>query len=206
MKVILSLIVFILAGTVQANQNHLLPVPAYDSYGYTQAVFESLIGDTQAEFWMVVRPSFSLEYAVILHQYEDVWRLEKVTAKDKIWAWKDIGEGRSVLDIKSTKDVTREYIAVNKHDLGKIILAWKSVLKTTRYSESELSGRDGTTYQFYSHHQLFGQTWSPSEGLPLMLVNLGNALKELVTLNESERQVAWVNANDIASEIISEQP
>jgi hypothetical protein len=223
MKAILSIIIITLAGLVHANPNHLLPVPAYDSDGYSQAVFESLIGNLRPEIWMVVRPSFEEEYAIILYrdiEYEeasgvityprkmirDDWRLSKVMAKKKIWAWKEIGGGQSELDIKPTKDVAKHSIIVNKKDYEKVVLAWKSALKTTRYPINKNLGLDGTTYQFYAHYQLFGQTWSPKEGLPLMLVNLGSTLEEIIKAKENDRRAVWVKANGIANEIINQQP
>ncbi len=191
-----------LTGAVKANSNHLEPVPAYDSSGYNQAVFKSLIGNIRAKLWMVVRPSFSKEYAIILYEHKNEWRLEKVTAKEKIWAWKKADEGRFVLDIKTTKAVDRKFTIVDKEKLHKIVLAWNSALKTTRYSENNLQGMDGTTYQFYSHYQTFGQTWSPTEGLPLFLVNLGKKLEEIVTIDKTEREKALKKATDIAIKII----
>jgi len=211
-----------MTAMVHANPNHLLPVPAYDSDGYDQAVFKSLIGNVRPEIWMVVRPSFEEEYAIVLYrdiEYEeakgdmtyprkairDEWLLSKISATQKIWAWKDIGEGRSILDIKPTDDVVKDSIAVNKADYEKIISAWKVALKTTRYPDSKNMGLDGTTYQFYAHYNLFGQTWSPKEGLPLNIVNLGAALEDIIKTKEN-RKSALIKANEIANRIINTNP
>jgi hypothetical protein len=49
-----------------SSPNHLVPIPAYDQDGYDQAVFHALIGGGLPKLWMVCKPSFSPEYAVIL--------------------------------------------------------------------------------------------------------------------------------------------
>ena len=53
------------------NPDHLEPIPALDANNYNQAVFSSLIQDVQPQLWMIVKPSFSPEYGLLLvHEVE----------------------------------------------------------------------------------------------------------------------------------------
>ena len=218
-KVVTVVILLVLSRVTLATPNHLVPIPAYDSRGYSQAVFESLLGNSRPKLWMIVRPSFAKEYALVLHhkvEYErkdgqltspvkkvrEEWRLERVEVQQKIWRWKVDEYGHQVLDIQPTDRVTSVSTPLNIAEFQHVLEAWRAALKQTRYPENEVPGYDATTYQFYSSHNLYGQTWSPDSGIPLMLVNLGKALEEFVRIEESGRPEVIEKANAIAERLL----
>jgi hypothetical protein len=184
--------------TVAGNPNHLEPAPAYDPNGYHDAVCRSLVGQDVGELWMVTRFSFSPETAVVLrHEVErnpksgktesDKWVLEYTKAKSMIWQWKETSGRQMELDIKVTNDVFRQRVEVSQSFVDAISKPWEAVVRQTRYATEGYRGLDGVTYQFYHHYALFGETWSPNEGLPLMMVNLGRALGELARSSPKTR-------------------
>ncbi len=202
-----------------SNPNHLEPMPAYDPDGYDQAVFRSLVGDDLGELWMIVKPSFNPEYAVIVrHEIEyaksddpfdrriesEKWVVERAEAKKQIWQWKDIGGGRSVLDIKVTKDVIRSRVEITKEFASQMFSAWQSVLRSTRYPDEDYRGLDGATFQFYCHHNLFGEVWTPRTGLPRMLTDLGFQLAEVATATDEGRPDSIAKCVEIAKKITAE--
>ncbi len=213
---------YVLAQTVQANPNHLEPIAPYDSLddGYHQAVFTSLIGKSYTFLWMIERPSFTEEYAVVLRydaKYDPNdarpaenpetkpggWYIERVAAKEKIWRWKSFDDGHLELDIKPTEDVTR-YRAYITEDFAKVLQeAWQSTLLLTRYGETRVIGLDGTTLEFRSG-DLFGETWSPKTGLPAMLADLGRKLSTVALSDENSRYTRLAEAEKLASKIVKE--
>jgi hypothetical protein len=208
--------------------NHLEPIPAYDPDGYDQAIFKSLLGKEPGEIWMIGRPSFSTEYAVTIrheityapaHKSEDAfvdrviesekWVVEYAEAKKKIWRWKDLGGGKMELDIKATKDVSRFRAEITHEFVLALIDAWRSVLLQTHYPREDNDGLDGVTFQFYCNPNLFGQTWSPSGGVPLLITNLGHKLGEVAKADIKSRgpliSECIAMAKKIASPIKPEQ-
>lgn len=176
------------------NPNHLEPLPAYDPDGYNQAVFQSLIGDDPGELWMVAMPSFGPEYAVVLRHVvtysnpekpsartitSEEWIIERVEAKKQIWRWKEIDGGRMELDIHATKDVIRQHSVVSKEFASQMFSAWESVLRRTRYTDQDYRALDGVIFQFYCHHNFFGEVWTPRTGIPSMLTELGLRLADV---------------------------
>jgi len=201
------------------NPNHLEPIPAYDPDGYNQAVFKSLIGEDAGELWMISKPSFSTEYAVILRHVviyvnpDDVvdrkvetekWMVEYVEPKKQIWRWKEIEGGKSVLDIHVTKEVTRRQVEVSKEFSSTMSDAWTSVLRKTRYADTGYQGFDGATFQFYCHYHLFGEIWSPNSGLPAMLTELGEKLAEVAKAEVQDRSKLIAECTALAMKIKAE--
>lgn len=206
------------AADIPRNPNHLEPIPAYDPDGYDQAVFRSLIGEDPGELWMVGKASFSPEYAVIIrHEItyaksddpfdrkieSEKWIVEYAEAKKQIWRWKEIGGGRSVLDIKVTKDVVRHRAEVSKEFSTTMFDAWHSVLRKTRYPDTDYRGLDGATFQFYCHN-LFGEIWTPNSGLPSMLTDLGQKLAEVAKAEAHNRSKLVAECTVLAKRIKSE--
>ena len=202
-----------------SNPNHLVPLPAYDPDGYDQAVFQSLIGDDPGELWMIGKPSFDPEWAVILrHEVEyaksddpfgreiesEKWVVERVEPKKQIWQWKEIEGGRSVLDIQVTKDVVRHRTEVTKEFASQIFSAWEAVLRRTRYPAEDYRGFDGATYEFYCRYNLFGEVWNPRTGLPRMLNELGLHLADVATTTDEGRRNAIAKCVEAAKEITAE--
>lgn len=202
-----------------SNPNHLEPMAAYDPDGYDQAVFKSLIGKDLGELWMIGRPSFGPEYAVILrHEVtysnpeepfdrtisSEKWVVERVEAKKQIWRWKDLEGGRMELDIHVTNEVIRQSSEVTKEFASTMFSAWESVLRRTRYPGEDDRGLDGVTFQFYCHYNLFGEVWTPRTGLPNMLADLGHRLADLAKAGDEARPTLVAECVEIAKKITAE--
>jgi len=185
---------------VRANPNHLEPIPFSDDTGYRHAVFASLIGAAPASLWMIERPSFSAEYAVILRrevEYDpndtrptplrrvtrEQWFVVRVIAKDQIWRWKHADNNRLVLDIRPTEDVEIHCTPVTKDFAQTLEQAWWSVLQLTRAPKESYRFLNGTTLQFGCGY-LSGEIWSPKSGLPAQLAELGRNLGTLALSGE----------------------
>jgi hypothetical protein len=212
----------------QANPNHLEPIPPYDPLdiddthrSYVQAVFTSLIGKGWLpSLWMIERPSFSREYAVMLwcmieydpNDTRPLWRreikrkqwvVEHVTPKEKIWRFKPVGDSSEVPDIRPTKDVERHRTPITEDFAKAVQEAWLSTLQLTRYAEDQRAGLDGTTLEFYCDG-LFGETWSPDGGLPAMLPDLGRRLRALALSDEKGKEPFLAAAGNVARKIAKE--
>jgi len=201
------------------NPNHLEPVPAYDTDGYDQAVFRSLIGDRPGELWMIGKPSFKPEYAVILRnhiEYEEggdpldrkkkseKWIIEYVETKKKIWQWQEIDKRHMKLDIHVTKDVKRKGVEVTDSFAEVLKKTWLNVLEQTKYTKMPYRGLDGATFQFYCHYNLFGEIWTPRSGIPSMITDLGHKLVKLANSNLSERESLIAECVSLAKKINAE--
>jgi hypothetical protein len=221
--IVSSVLLCMLIQRVQANPNHLEPIAPYHSFtdtGYHQAVFTSLIGKHLTCLWMIERPSFAKEYAVILwndNEYDPNdtrpaerpeakrrrWYIEQVAPKEKIWRWKTIDNVHFELDIKPTEDVERHRVYITE-DLAKALQeAWLRTLQLTRYGENRTVGLDGTTLEFCSDG-LFGQTWSPTTGLPAMLAGLGRKLSAVALSDEKNRDFLLAEAESLARKTAEE--
>lgn len=215
-----SVLLCALSQKVEANPNYLEPIRAYDDTGYDEAVFKSLIGDAPASLWMIERPSFSREYAVILRrevEYDpndtrpaplrrvarEQWFVVYATPKEMIWRYKRVDSYQLVLDIEPTKDVETQCIPVTREFAQTVEKAWWNVLQLTRTHEGYYRGLDGTTLQFGCGY-LSGETWSPKTGLPAMLADLGRKLGTLARSNEQERASLLAEAESLARKIAKE--
>lgn len=181
--------------TVNADPNHLEPISPYsdDSDGYYKAVFDVLVGHGRPECWMICRPSFKPEFAIILHKVqanpdkEDpfalnstwTWMLESVTVEHQIWKYNEEPGGKLTLDLRKSIVPIRRSVEVSS-DFGEAILrSWRAVLRLTRYSEDPDQGLDGVDYDFQAGGY-FGTTWLPKDGLPAELVKAAVEMKVLV--------------------------
>lgn len=234
--IVFSVFLSLFIQRVQANPNHLEPIPPYGfldmdgtSEEYRQAVFTSLIGrGWLPSAWMIEKPSSSREYAVVVwrsseHGPNDThpgeikrrqWVMEYVAPKEKIWRYKpeshDTRPPKNVggrvpapsLDIRVTKDVERHRVPITA-ELAKVVQeAWLSTLQLTRYAEGggRGLGLDGTTLEFCCG-DLFGQTWSPTTGLPAMLAGLGRKLSAVALSDEKNRDSLLTEADSLARKI-----
>lgn len=196
--------------------NHLKPVPAYEVDGYSQAVFRSLIGDKDdAKFWMVAKPSFKAEHAVILSMETKVtprdeihatteWTVEYVEVKKPIWRYKETGERAMKLDIQVTKEVTCSRAKVSAAFGEAMVAACEPVLKLTRYAEDFPYGADGTRYQFSCGFDCFGETWSPEDGIPKLITDLGLKMGEVAKANEEDREPLIKQCMEMAGKLKAE--
>jgi hypothetical protein len=218
--IVSGVLLCVLAQKMQANPNHLEPIRAYDHFGYDEAVFKSLIGEASASLWMIERPSFSREYAVILRrevEYDsndtrpaplkrvtrEQWFVVYVTPKEMVWRFKRIDNYREELDIRATEDVETQCIPVTRDFAQTMEKAWWNVLQLTRTSADHDQGPDGTTLQFCCGY-LSGEIWSPETGLPAMLADLGRKLGTLARSDEKERSPLLAEAESLAHKIAKE--
>lgn len=192
---------FLFAGVNAEQPNHLVPIPAYDRDGYNQAVFQSLIGQKRSELWMITKPSFMPERAVILRHILSAtddpfadkfksgkWFVEWVEAKKQIWQWKKLDGGRMQFHIAETDDLNKSSVEVSHEFAASMIDAWRSVLIQTRYLKGDYRGLDGTTFQFCCDYDFFGEIWSPQTGLPKLITELGIELGELAKAKPESRE------------------
>ena len=208
-----------------SKNNHLVPIRPFDDQ-YNRVVYESLIGEVNAELWMMTRDSFSPERAIILESEEVAeasndklnislklskrkqskrkWFLKEVQANQMIWLQGNNKKESTFSGFYVTKDVTikRREIAYEKYRA--VIKAWTAALKTTRYPEKYLPGLDGITYQFYARHNLYGETWSPQENIPFDLVQLGNILTRILHRPKNEEEGLLIWANQTAEKLLQE--
>ena len=199
-----------LLGQNQTEPDHLVPVPAYEHDDYGNSVFHTLIKQRLPELYMIVRPSFSVEYAVSIGS---IWsegfpkkrlryEIEYTEAKRPIWNWKQLPGGRtSVLDIKRDTPINSVKFEIPQQAAEQLIAAWKHVLYETKYPRNPTLGCDGTTYEFYAHYNLFGSTWSPGSGSPLLMVELGDALVEYARSEPQTRQQILPKCIELAKKV-----
>jgi hypothetical protein len=220
--IVSSVFLPLLIQKAHANPNHLEPIPPYDSLdvdgttlGYRQVVFTSRIGKGWLPpLWMIERPSFSREYAVVVwcsseHDPNDThpreverkqWVVEYVVPKERIWRFRTVGRGRVLPAIRPTRDAERPRVPitpdirptkdVERHrvpiteDFAKALQ--EAWLSTLQLTRYAENGRHGLdgTTLEFCCGDLFGQTWSPETGLPAMLADLGRKLATLAQSNE----------------------
>ncbi len=185
--------------------NHLLPLQSDDPYSYHRATAMSLVGRQRALLWMIAYPSFSPEYAVVIRQIEAAtnnvgsaedklleqgqWIVEYVEVKNKIWG----NSGQILSDAEVSENVKRWQVPVTEDFAMNIREAWVRVLKLTRPpTRRGLSGKDGTTFEFYAYPNLSGQTWSPTTVLPKNFVKLGHRLRDLAWSLPEDREALQV--------------
>jgi len=205
------LTIFLLTSSALRASDYLVPIAPFNDL-YNQVVYESLIGETNSELWMITRPSFSPEQAIILESVtaEDKNQrgvngkklfLKEVLANEMIYKYKKIDDQHHVLDLKKTNNVTIKRIEIDKTQYETIIKAWTAGVRKTRYPENSYGGLDGTTYQFYASYNLYGETWSPKQGIAYNLVGLGQLLSAIVNQpNNTEKLLE--RANELANEIL----
>jgi hypothetical protein len=174
----------------------------------------------EPQVWMIGLPSFSPEYAVILYSEFELpdlqnggkwdpddkrrWILEVATATQRIWHWKEHPQGYVgpvELDPRRNVKVERIDIPVEKHIAIKLEEAWTAVTRQTRYPDKQYGGgADGETYQFYAG-RCFGETWSPTDGLPAALVQSAENLIKIAKAAPEKRDGLWKNALNEAEKI-----
>ncbi len=145
---------------------------------------------------MIAKPSFSPEYAVILGRVWDKniskkvirYELKWVRAKRQIWHMKQIkGTNSYQIDPLKNPGVDQKTIEFPAYAALEISKAWSRIIRQSRYPSEPIVGLDGAIYEFYSHFNLFGQTWSPESGAPALMVDLGEALIAYVRSKEGDR-------------------
>ena len=198
MRQAIIIFIFTAAGCLGqvTNPNHLEPITPFDSDGYYQAVFDSLIGKEPSVLWMICEPSFKPEFAVVLRKVpaktasttpvgsekKQEWYLEEVSAARQIWHYKEYPAnytGTIELDLLKNVKVDRKRLKIDESVADTLEEAWTSVTRKTRPNNGNYLGTDGVTYLFYSDGH-YGGTWCPEVGLPAALVDLSNCLIKLL--------------------------
>jgi hypothetical protein len=179
------------------SQNHLEPIRPFDRTGYVDVLLESFVGNKSPELWMIVTPSSNLPYAIILYKNNGKYFLTSAEAKEEIWKFKKVGD-HYALDLKPTKNVEFKSNSFELHELDEIINYWVTGLKLTRYAPERATGKDGTTYYFFSKGKLYGQTWSPKTGFTLDFVKLGEVLRQLSIKSIKDKSEMLIKAKELA--------
>jgi len=199
--IILTFLIFA-SSALRAN-DYLVPIDPFAGL-YNQAVYESLIGETNSELWMITRPSFSPEQAIILES-ETIEDKNKHTITSQKWFLKEVLANEIIIkdisDIKKTDNVSTKRIEIKKSQYENIIKAWTAAVRKTRYPEKSNRGFDGTTYQFYASYNLYGETWSPEQGIAYNLVGLGQLLIAIVNQPKNTEKLL-IRANELSNEIL----
>lgn len=174
------------------EEYHLEPIAPYDPDGYNQEVLQTLIGDSLGELWMVAKPSFNPEYAVIIRHERDAenivdymekrftvdrWLLQFRKVERQIWA--NRGKPATTTDFQVEIDVAFA---------SRIKDVWAKVLEETKYEGAVGPTIDGVCYQFYCGPALFGEVWTPPGGIPRRLADLGDKLGELARSPADQRR------------------
>jgi len=176
--------------------NHLEPITPYDVYGtgYEQCVYETLVWDCSPEAWMIARPSFRSEYAIVLRKTptgdssEPHYTLEYAIAQQPIWNDRKAEGGQLEVDLRRNVTVDRQIVNQDPATTEKLLSTWRAVIEQTAYGDNECMGLDGETYDFYVHFDLFGGTWSPKTEVPRLMVESGQLLIEYVTATKVEER------------------
>ena len=168
----------------------------------------------------MVLPSHEPEYAVVAYKEisyhkaqgklafplrvsSEAWFLERVEPRNRIWRWSESTDDELVLDIQITRDLLRQRIPIDPADLETAEKAWFAVLSETKYTNTDRTRLDGTTFQFYVQPGLFGETHSPSEGPAYSLMLLGELLARAVLAPEQDRQELLSRIDNLAKEILN---
>jgi hypothetical protein len=175
--------------------NHLVPIPAYNycCYGYEDIVRKTLIKDRFPEAWMMVLPSFTPEYAVVLRKVEPedstgvYYELEYAAAEQQIYNLMDVRDGIMDLDPRKDVKVNRQVTRLPNDLAANLVDTWKAIILQTKYAEDWPGGLDGEIYEFYVYCSYFGETWSPDSGIPKMMVDCGHLLIDYVKGSDSDR-------------------
>ena len=190
--------------------DRLEPIPPLGfQASYNQAVHTALIGEKEPLLWMMVEPSFSPEYVVLIDcdwtkKYPPQLlsaRLQCVEAKKQIWHWKpkEPGSTQEVLDYLTNPGTDRREIDFPLDATSEIAKAWSHALIETRYPKPEglVIGADGDFYSFFVNSNalsnlygkpMYGTVWSPQDGPTAQLANLGEDLIKYVKAQEKDRQ------------------
>ena len=179
-----------------AEPDHLVPVNPYPGEShvrYTDQLRSHFKLDHLFFAQMVVRPSFSAEYAVRL--YGDGNQIDTTHQCFLTHFAADKSIYHSMPENNDKKEQRKVAIAVTTVEISKPLATrieqlWRRMLLRTRYPEEGGSGLDGTTFEF-SIWYVYGRTWSPHERKgPLLLIELGESLIDYCKTAPAERPAA----------------
>jgi hypothetical protein len=200
--------------SVSANSKHLEPLP----FIAPSPVITSLLHGTSPKLWMIVLPSSSTQYAIILDEedeYKETTTGYEITnrqffikyasfkqrPKIKRQTDRHVGEYE---EINISDDIEHYELRLDEGFASTIEEAWASVLIQTKYPENRgyrLGG--GTTYVF-NCERYYGRITSPNSGLPAMLVELGSKLSLLAKSSDKDRDSIQNQCLEIATNILEQ--
>ena len=166
--------------------DHLVPVNPYPGdwhVRYSSQIRSLFKLDPFFFAQMVVRPSFSGEYAIRLHGTNTD---NEITTTEKFFLTYSIASKNIWYSMPGHNDQKKQQnvtIAVTTVEFPKPLATrihqlWKQMLLRTHYSEQDTDGLDGTTFEF-AIWSAYGKTWSPDERKsPLLFIELGDSLIE----------------------------
>ena len=156
---------------------------------------------------MVVCPSFSAEYSVLLVRDKtdpldessvNIPTLKCVFADKSIWY--SMPENNSEKEQKEVH-VTTQTVKLPKPLASRLLKIWGRMLAGTRYPPGFNFGFDGTTYEFAIPGK-YGETWSPQEQTsPFLFAELGKSLVELCKSSPENRDSATKEVEMKASQL-----
>lgn len=175
----------------------LVPFGVNSPGGYDAVVFETLIGHSYTDGWMLVKPSFRPEYAVLINRKLDnvkagttldaiPFQAEVVTVKAMIWNYDQVSPAKWNLVIRKDVPVERTRVDLSNAEAESFLDAWFAGLRGVRYQDDSSPGNDGVIFDFHSKDR-YGSTWSPNDGAALLMINSGDCLKRYVTSAEPLR-------------------
>lgn len=152
---------------------------------YFRATRDALVGPSEY-CWMIVLPSFSPEYAVLLKSRpaESASKrfqlfFEVVRAQKPIFGWEDLGGGRSRACYDRMAGVTRVAKDIGQQDADLLAEVSFAAFQRMRVPKAPRIGLDGTTYLF-CFDRYSGKAWSPDAGDAAALVDAWTAAREYV--------------------------
>lgn len=216
------LIIALVRNRVEAQDrpNHLVPIPPYLGDYHRQVYRHLLAEDARRGPWMVVFPSFQVEYAVQLlplgSSDEGVGRAEIRVTRSNLELWAVYGPpppppppgskqgakrpGPSRVKIRTFKEILPA-------DVAEIVMkAWRHALLGTRIPEHSDLGCDGAFYHFYYPPHMYASTWSPEGGLPAEMVELGEALCRYTEAREPKKAAFLAEVQRCARSILAAKP
>ena len=166
----------------EIKMNYLEPISSYlfahdYSQSYAIRIRRFLFKNHEGDNWvkMVVLPSFEPEYMFSLEQKNNGYYIQASKANKQIYSNKDLKDDKIT-------NRSRKCSIKMAQELKKL---WCDVLLKTRYPQEKPHGFDGVSYYFSAFKSgdglvgsplgwVEGKTWSPNEGLPFDMVEIGN--------------------------------
>jgi hypothetical protein len=188
----------------------LTPIPPYGTTGttdrYEQIVFDTLIGNRYCDVWMIVRPCFTREFAVLItRKLVDGMPMDKLPFEVQLVLPEQMIrrqilklDGKMYVDPLKNVPVARETSDISDADANSFITTWFRGLREVRYDDppavSTLAIRatDGTSYDFHAseryEYERYGQTYAPTDGVALVMTQSGECLVRYVKASLKERE------------------
>lgn len=211
--IVLSMLVLalVIAMNPVAGQSHLEPIEKWDVLPQLQTYHEKvqkiLIRDKEPVAYMLVLPSFTPEYALILRKVSEDdtgqihYEIESAVAEEQIWNITTTTTGRLKLKLRKNTKIKRQVAEIEKDAAEDIINTWKAAVANARPPKENAGILDGVTYEFFIHPDQSAMTYSPSSDLALKMKECGDSLMEYIEVSESERPAVLEKVLEINEQI-----